>query len=701
MFKRTQWWISLFTIALLTSTVSTLLTTPAIADGDKDVIIADEDATETWYDSSGDLSIPAVLDTLTPEVRAYMAHVTTLSNPFFEGRCPGTRGNELAAEYIEYWYRFFGLSPAFMDTTNGTQESLTDSALWSTYRQPFTVRGGRAAVTEELELHVDQDANSNITFIPGKDFSTLGLGQGTATGPITFVGYGIEEGPEGFEEYNSYGDADLTDQIALMFRFEPMGEDGRSLWKNGKRGWSWRSQLETKMRAAVERGATAIILVNAPNADDTRLSELMNATTANWFRIGVPVVQMSIPAADRLVRNTTDQTLLQLRESADRKNAAPVTFDETHTVRVNTKLKRVDHNTDNVGGVLYGKGNLRDEWIVIGGHYDHIGYGYFGSRGGAKATGKIHPGADDNASGTSAVILLAQQLTKLYQNLEPGENARSILFLAFTAEESGLHGSRYYVKHPSIPLDQIQIMINLDMVGRLRNDNLEVSGVGTAKGLEDLIAGIFDESGLNITSQKTGQGPSDHANFFQNNVPVLFCFTGLHDVYHTPADVGSTVNPVGAVKIVNLTNSLTMQFATMAEKLEFNRPRGRFNRNALNPNASNSKDKKDQQGQAESTQPTRSAIRVRFGIRPASYGEDENNGVEVGGVSPNTSAEAAGIQKDDLLVSWNGEKIGSIRDLMSQMAKHKPGDIVKVGIIRNDELIEVDVKLQPNQTADQ
>lgn len=636
-------------------------------------------STEGWIDAQGDVDMPAILASLDPDVRAYMAHITTLANPFFEGRAPGTKGNRFAAEYIEFWFRHFGLQPAFPEY-DSEGNAVGDGAHWVSYRQPFDMPGGMEAITQQLAF---ADTNGTRTDLePLREFTALGVGEGEVSGPLSFVGYGIAGGPDGQDHF---GDIDLTGRIALLLNWEPSDASGRSKWNGGREGWSERANLQTKLLETARRGAVGIILVNPPDTRDGRTHELLAASESSWRRVGVPVVHLSIPAADRLLSRIGARSLSAHRQAADADDFKATHYGDQTTATIKVELRRTQNPTDNVGGVLRGHGDLKDQWIIIGAHYDHVGYGYFGSLSGRSAVGTIHPGADDNGSGTSAVLVLAQRLGDAYAKLPPDASARSILFMTFSAEESGLNGSRHYTRKPTLTADQVNIMLNLDMVGRLRHNSVEVSGIGSAVGLADLVKPAFDASGMRVVSQESGSGPSDHASFNAVGIPVLFFFTGLHEQYHRPADVASLINPVGAVKIVRLAHELAMQFATMPEKLEFQRTGGGFRLDML--------DQPPGEGDAAAQEPAQpmARSRVRLGIQP-NYNA-ETTGVLLDGVTEGTPAAAAGLKAGDLILSWNGAPVTDIRALMTELAKHQPGDKITLGVKRSGEMIKVEVTL--------
>lgn len=603
----------------------------------------------------------------------YRQHITTLANPYFEGRCPGTRGNRDAAEYLEFYFKRYGLTPAF---TEGDKP-------FSTFMQPFTPMGMRDGTTTIATQSVKL---GDAALVAETDFRALGSsGNGTVTGPIVFVGYSL---PDGENDYKSYeGEISLKGKIAMILRFEPMGDDGGSKWSED--GWSPRSALPAKVAAAAKRGAAAIIVVNPPGAKDARAKRLATIaeTSANAQVQPIPVVMLSTDAADNLVRNTDakGRTLAELRKLADVKGE--IIDLPNGSVTVQTELKREAVITNNVGGILKGKGALADEYVVIGSHYDHVGYGDFGSLSNSRGT--IHPGADDNASGTSGTLTLAKKFGELYAKLPEGANCRSILFLGFSAEESGLEGSRFYCQHLIAPREKHYIMLNLDMIGRLREaPPLEITGVGSAGGLEAWLQPYFDNAGFKTIAKKRAPGNSDHAEFYRVKIPIAFFFTGLHSEYHRPADTVDLINIEGAAKVVDLVYRIATDASTRTTPLVF----GEQETPAPAPQAA-----------APAPAPTPNVVApaapahppvppgdqplanagggVRFGIMPADY-SDEKAGVLIGEVFPDTPAAKAGLKAGDRITKWNGTVLKSVESWTPLLRGSKPGDKVEITYLR-------------------
>lgn len=641
--------------------------------------------------TAGAISFPESAAVVRPEAvqaadsATFRRHSTTLANPFFEGRAPGTRGNLLAADYIEFHFKKFGLKPAFTEKGEGDQPGAP------TYRQPFPF-GSNISMKEAA---ITVNGPSPVKLEQGKDFTVLGFsGDAEATGPLVFVGYGINIGKDGYASYP--GDADLKGKIAVVLRFEPMNEEGKSKWDDS--GWSFHAGLEPKIQQAVKRGAAGVILVSAPGADDERTSKLetLDNTKPAGKAVDVPVVMMTIEEADKLVRAGDEQgrSLMDLRKIADDVETVVDKGSVIDLPKASVTVKaKVTHDpiiTSNMGGVLAGAGNLADQYIVIGAHYDHVGYGYFSSRGGPDARGKVHPGADDNASGTSGMLMLAEKLTAAYAAMPADAPRRSILFMGFTAEESGLVGSHHYIKNMIVPKEQHAIMINLDMIGRYRGDDekqppLELGGVATAKGLEEFIKPMLDSSGLRIAPKPGGFGPSDHASFFAAGIPVLFFFTGLHEEYHAPGDTAETLNCDGAARIVELVDRIATACVTRPEAFEYNGDA------ESSPSAAS--------GDPAADAPARPRSKVRFGITPGDY--SGNDGVLVGEVAEGGTAAEAGILKGDRMIKWNGEALTSVESWMPFLTKHEPGDKVDIVVVRDGKEVTVQATLKGRKATNQ
>jgi hypothetical protein len=330
-------------------------------------------------------------------------------------------------------------------------------------------------------------------------------------------------------------------------------------------------------------------------------------------------------------------------------------------------LVRRQTTVKNVIACLPGYGPHADEYVVVGAHYDHLGHGGPGSLAfGSKA---IHHGADDNASGTAAVMELAQRLARA------GRLQRSILFCNFTVEEEGLIGSAYFVNHPPVPLSKIVAMVNLDMVGRIRDERLYIGGAGTADNFDSLLAQA--DVGLPLKLKESGPyigrggfGPSDHMSFAQKKIPVLFLFSGMHADYHTPTDTAEKVNYEGIDQAVALTERLIGEMATMP----------------IEPYIT----KFDSLGAlaASAGDTSSNGRRAALGVIP-DYGTDDTTpGVKIMGTHPGSAAEQAGMRGGDILIAIGSARIDSLYDLEDFLERAKPGDKVKLVFLREKQRIE-------------
>ena len=588
---------------------------------------------------------PAIADNAPPIdphlVDEFASYTATLASDAFGGRQPATPGGELAAGFIEtHLAAIGGLRPAF-----------TDDAGQPTWRQAVPVK----STEDHSALTIASDALDHPE--RGTDYELVHLsGSGEAAGPLVFVGYSIAADKHGYLNYAPT--TDLTGKVALVLRFEPMDDRGRSRWQRD--GWSYMSSLPAKVSAAARRGAAAVVVVTPPGARGEERDTLpKDETTPGLGHFEIPVVFVTRAVADALVRagDPDGRTLADLRALADE---AGVVIDLPGVrLDIHAENQPEEQTAPNIGAVLPGRGALADQYVVVGAHYDRLGMGHFASRSPDHA-GQIHPGADDNASGTAAVMLAAEQMAGWYAGLDEGVEARSVLFLLFTAEESGLVGSRYYVQHPIVPIAYHAAMLNMDMVGRLGEHGLELGGMRSSRLLTQLARERLDASGIAYFEDGSiGQGRSDHASFDAAGVPNLFAFTGLHDDYHTYRDTADKLNNEGGARIARTIAMIALDAALAPASL---------------------RDGEDPVYAAE-PEPEPTGPKVRVGIVPEADGD---RGVRLLRVFDNTSAADAGLQPGDHIVSWNGQPVTDTASLNRLILEHEPGDIVTLGVVRED-----------------
>ncbi|MEE2681453.1 MAG: M28 family peptidase [Planctomycetota bacterium] len=587
------------------------------------------------------------------DVREFHEHMIILASPWMEGRLPGTRGAELAREYVETQFKVRGLTPPVPGEEDGT----------FTYRQRFPL--GSDSVMRDRRLAV-----GDLEFEVGSDYEMTRLGSDAdVSAPLSFVGYGIDEGPEGYSNFSE--DDDLSGRIAVVFRFEPMDENGQSQWK--ETGWSSKINLEPKFRKISQLNPAGVILVNPPGADDPRAKKLF--TAGKQYLEEVPLFMMTPDAAGRLMQATGDpRTIEEWRALADSDQIGITHLSDTPVTMTGTSEVEVSLWGENIMARVEGRGDIGDEYVVIGAHMDHLGMGDFGSNEGP---GKLHPGADDNASGVAALIMLAESLQTAYDEAPEDMPLRDVILIAFDGEESGLNGSRYYVDNPVQPLEDLALMINFDMIGRIEGDRrLSISGIGTGDGMADWARGVFETSDLEIVESERSSGGSDHTNFYRRQIPILFAITPfpLHNDYHTSRDTVDLINFEGGADTVELFHDLTFGAASMPEKFEFQSGRRR---------------------EAAPTQTRRrgSMPRVKFGFRTAT--DDGEPGLRIVFVRDESAAEDADIQVNDRLLKWNDVELDSRPKLIEQLRSHDPGDVVQIVLLRDGEERTVEMELQP------
>jgi hypothetical protein len=357
--------------------------------------------------------------------------------------------------------------------------------------------------------------------------------------------------------------------------------------------------------------------------------------------------------------------LAALQKAID-KDLQPQSFEVPGvTAHIATEVTRSRRTVKNVIGALPGSDPaLKDQWIVIGAHYDHLGLGNRNSLA-PSLIGQVHHGADDNASGTAGVMELAR-----YATASKPQWKRSVLFMAFAGEEIGLLGSSNFVNHPTIPLANIDAMINMDMIGRLMNERLFVGGVGTSPELKPALDELDKNSPLKLEFSESGYGASDHTSFNAKKIPVLFFFSGLHTDYHKPSDTADKINAEGAVQVLSLVYGLTERIASETPKMAYN----------------------------EVAQPIPASRGGGRGYGPY-FGSvpdfrDDIKGVLFSDVQNNSPAAKAGLKAGDMMVEFDGKQIQNLNDYAYALRSKKPGDVVIVVVKRNGEDVKTNVTLE-------
>jgi len=549
-------------------------------------------------------------------------HIRTLSADAMEGRGLGTKGIEKSADYIERELRAIGAAPAFAKS----------------YRQKFPVKMG-----------VSLGTNNHIDGLKDDEWTPLGFSSsGAFSGPIAFVGYGIEAPPMNYRELDGI---DLKGKVALMLRYEPQEKDDNSVF-DGRKPSRW-SAMRYKAMQARERGAVAVVFVTGPMQDEAKDKLPALANDGPESPAGIPIIQVKTSTAAKWL----DLSQFQKDVDADLKPRSRV-LDATLSGNVDVQATYAEGA--NVVGIIPGRGKLANETVVIGAHYDHLGYGGKGSMR-PNDTG-IHNGADDNASGTAAVLVAAK---KLHDAMKVASDHRRIAVALFSAEEMGLGGSGYFVENLPIPLASIKAMVNLDMVGAMKDDKLVALGAESAPEWKPLLDSLSGELKLAITSSGDGYGPSDQTSFYAKQIPVLHFFTGSHERYHTPDDDADAINFEGAARTAELT-------ARVAAAIARGEVTPTYARIAAAPAMQG-----DSRGYGAylGTVPDFTAMEATGG------------GVKLADVRAGGPADKAGIKGGDVLVEMAGTRIENLYDMTYALQDHKPGETVDVVVLRNGERV--------------
>jgi hypothetical protein len=574
--------------------------------------------------AEGDARIPA--DSLRDWVRV-------LADDRLEGRGPGTRGLDIAAEFIAARFAAAGLQPA------GDHDG---------FFQDFEVTiGVRPAGRNALRL-----AGRDVAF--EDEWVAYGFSDtGTTRAALVFAGYGITA-PE--YSYDDYAGLDAQGKIVLVLRYEPGQEDSTSSFEGTL--LTAHADLRRKAILAREHGAVGLLVVTGPaSSDPDRLTKL--TPDVGYYSTGIACGQM-LHAALQAAVPALDLAALQGQIDASGKPASrPLEAAVEWTIGLEKERTRLR----NVVGLLPGRDPHRA--VVLGAHYDHLGLG--GPSSLAPDVREPHNGADDNASGTAALLGLAQHFGRQPQP------AHSLVFIAFSGEELGLAGSAHHVKQPLYPPEATTAMLNLDMVGRLRDRRLLVFGTDTAEQFPGLLQAVNGEGPkFDLRMKGDGYGPSDQMSFFKKNVPVLHFFTGPHSEYHRPADDAELLNYEGLSDVAGYVADLAVQ--VMEQPLTF------VGATAPAPSG-------DGGGGG--------GFRSYLGTVP-DYGQDENlEGVLLSGVRAGSPAERAGLRGGDIIVQIDATAIRNIQDFVFVLRTRKPGDEVQVTVLRDGQRTSYAATLAP------
>lgn len=599
-----------------------------------------------------------------PIVDRMRKDITFLASDECEGRGVGTKGLDKAADYIAAQFKAAGLKPGGI---NGT------------YFQPFPF-----ATNSQL------DGASTVTLVgpngkkidlkQGTDFEVMGASApGKFTAPLAFVGYGVTARDI---TYDDYAGIDVKGKMVITIRRLPNWNDKAKPFDGPNKDEL--AGLEIKQFNAQGHKAIGAILVNdvtevkvvkekepakdakptptpAKDASDALIP--FAALAKGISTVSVPYIQIKRTVIDMVLKDAVGKGLEETEKAIDADLKPRSAVLKGWSINVDIKVKRQETLVRNVIGYIDGNGPLANETVVVGAHYDHLGFGGAGSRAPGKKD--IHHGADDNGSGTTAMLELSRRFSAL-----KNRDGRRMVFMAFTAEERGLIGSRHYTRvEPLFPIKSTAAMFNLDMVGRLKEDpktkktKLLVEGIGTAKEFDGLVA--KHNPGFELFKKPGGYGPSDHDSFYGQKVPVLFFWTGLHEDYHKPSDTSDKINVDGmkriadyAEKVIDNLRTSEKRYDVVYQPRQFTGGVGAFPKLGIVPD-------------------------YEFG----------GKGVMIEGVAAGGPAAAAGIKKGDVITQMAGKAVGDVNAYMAVLRTQKAGTPLELRLLRDGK--EMQLKVTP------
>jgi len=608
--------------------------------------------------------------------------IAYLASDALEGRRTGTPGANDAAHYIAGEFNRYGLRPGLQIARPARTRGETQSR----YLQPFPYVAGVELGNNNLFLVNHGKADDIAEFKVGEDWMPLGFSSNASikNAQFAFAGYGISSAEL---KYDDYAVSYAQNGVAIVFEGTPDGDNPHGQFARA-------GETRFKVAAARAAGAQALLIIaTEEKLHDDRLSRLSYDNTGE---AGIPVIVISRRLAAELL-TSSGESLSAFEKTADSRTGFEAAMTSARIMRMPTRGRTLSLSTNiarrespsfNVIGTLPGSDpKLKNEAIVIGAHYDHLGLGGEGSGSLSARTG-IHHGADDNASGVAGLIELARMLSS--QRLK-----RTVVFIAFSGEEEGLIGSSYYVNHPIVPLTNTVAMINMDMIGRLKDKNLIVGGVGTAQEWRSLIdadnsmgsmtvslntaqpgppsaANLPIVVGANgqpvvtmdpakqfmLTLNEDGYGPSDHSSFYGKQVPVLFFWTGTHNDYHKPSDTADKINYEGEARIISFVHKVIRDIDQSDKRPTY------------------AVAKSDSQGRSM-------GFRVYLGTIP-NYAES-NDGLKLDGVRDDSPASKAGLKAGDRIVKMAGHEVKNVYDYTYALGEMKAGQEYEVEIVRGTE----------------
>ncbi len=560
-------------------------------------------------------------------------HISFLASDSLEGRGCGTEKGRIAAQYIASNFKDLQLKfPCdkgfqYFDVVTKVNAGLNNSLSFDSFK-----------------------AQLNEDFIP------FSFSENTSVkAEVVFAGYGFDFNTDSLS-WNDYKNIDVSGKWVMILRGDPEID---SLYSS----FIQFSEERSKVLTARDRGASGVLFVSGIEMDkkDELVSLFFDKSQSS---AGLPVIHIKRSLANKILSKSGNSTperkslgrSIEELEILLNKNRKPYSYEIPLTLNASTEIIQTKVTTQNVIAICEGNHpELKNEYILIGAHYDHLGFGGSGSGSRAPDILAVHNGADDNASGVAAIIEIAEKLAANKDKLK-----RSIIFIAFGAEEMGLLGSKFFINNPLIDLKQIKLMLNFDMIGRMNPETKEltIGGSGTFSQADSILEKYSKQTDLKLLLLPEGYGPSDHAVFYSENIPVLYFFTGTHDDYHTPNDDVEYINFEGEKAIADFAYDLIFDFVNSDISLTF------------------------KESGANSITKHRRRFKVTLGIIP-DFASIEKKGLRVDGVRKWGPADIGGMKKGDIIIAIDGKPIKNIYDYMYRLAKLNSGDRISVEVLRD------------------
>jgi len=546
--------------------------------------------------------------------------IQVLASDSMAGRQPGTAGGNMAAAYIRQQFHADHLKLLFEDGF-----------------QYFDV-------VTDIELGKKNSFSSgNNSYKPGLDYTPYSFSCDTTVNALwVFAGYGLTINSDSLK-WDDYNNLDVKNKWVMVLRGNPELSKKKSFFTNY-------SSDRNKMLTAKDHGAVGIILVTGYAMEKTDALVSLDFEKSK-SRASIAVLNVTRKTADEILLST-GKTIKQIEHAID-SAMQPAGFELKGNIKSVITISQKKVKTSNVAAVCMSE-QKTDNYIVIGAHYDHLGMGGKNSGSRNPDTVAVHNGADDNASGTALVMAMAKHYAQ--SKLKGNYN---IIFVAFSGEETGLLGSSWFVQHLPVERKKIKLMLNFDMVGRLNAyKTLSVGGIGTFPDAEKILNSNVDTTLLKLAFSKEGYGPSDHASFYSDSIPVLYFNTGVHTDYHLPLDDNDKINCGGLLTIAEYITKVINDICLNNHDLSY-REAG----------------PKSQGGQ-------RTGLKVTLGIMP-DFARQDVKGVAVGAVNADGPAFKGGMKKGDVIIAIDGKAVNDIYEYMERLKALTAGQIINVDVMRN------------------